>query len=133
MGTRSILHPPSSARKRGFRKPAPFSPPLGLELREAWPRGNRCPLGPSLGSLRAASLSLSILYRQPGSPAPPPHFLPGSPPYLSLSCRAPVGSSAKVLCTFWTYLITMANGVPRWAWPLGWFRHRGTEESGESG
>lgn len=48
MDTLSILHP--QARKLYFRKPAPFSPPLGVGLRGSWPRGNRCPPGPSLGS-----------------------------------------------------------------------------------
>lgn len=61
MDTLSVLH--SQARQLGFRKPAPFSPPLGVAW-ESWPRGNRCPLGPSLGSLRAHQ-------PQPMHPVPP--------------------------------------------------------------
>ena len=68
MDTSSILH--SQARKLHFGKPAPFSPPLGMRLRESWPRGNRCPLSLSLGSLGTRPQPLS------------PHQGPAAPPLL---------------------------------------------------
>lgn len=72
MDAPSILHP--QARKLHFRKPAPFSPPLGVGLRGPRPRGNRCPPAP------------------PWAASPP--LLQWFPQYLPR--RAPLGSRAKV-------------------------------------
>lgn len=78
MDTQSVVC--SQARKLCFRKPAPFSPPLGAGLRGPWPRGNRCPFGLSLGSLTADQPQ--TVYPVPPSQAPP--LLQWFPHYLSL-------------------------------------------------
>lgn len=75
MDTSTILH--SQARKLHFGKPGPFSPPLGMRLRESWPRGNRCPLRPSLGSLGAQPQPMHpVSPDQPLLPHPAPVVSP---------------------------------------------------------